>query len=153
MSKGAVSVLEEFQEKFRVHSLLVRQFEHWYWSVRPVQCTLGASILSLKRPAERFSALSAPEAAELAATSNIMEKTLSEAFQYDKMNYLMLMMVDPQVHFHVVPRYATKRSFGAQEWSDAGWPKLPVLAGEPQDEETLNAVAERLRSLLRESRR
>lgn len=152
MSEGAVSILEEFQEKFRVHSLLVREFEHWYWSVRPVQCTLGASILSLKRAAEKFSALNPEESAELAAASSVMEQILGEAFHYDKINYLMLMMVDPQVHFHVVPRYASKRSFAGREWSDAGWPKLPALTGEPENEETLSAVAERLRSRLRESR-
>lgn len=151
MSQGAVSVLEEFQEKFRVQRLLVREFEHWRWSVRPVQSTLGASILSLKRAAERFSALSRDESAELAAASTTMERTLGAAFSYDKINYLMLMMVDPHVHFHVLPRYAAARAFGGREWTDAGWPALPVLAGKPEDEATLTAVVERLRSLLRES--
>ena len=140
--------LREFQEKFRIRELLVREFDHWYWSVRPVQSTLGASVLSLKRHAEKFSQLSETETAELATAASCMEKALGEAFSYDKINYLMLMMVDPHVHFHVVPRYSSPRSFGGREWADAGWPKLPVLTGEPPKPETLAAVAEKLKALL-----
>jgi diadenosine tetraphosphate (Ap4A) HIT family hydrolase len=39
-----------------------------------------------------------------------------------KINYLMLMMVDPHVHFHVLPRYEGDRSHGGIEVVDAGWP-------------------------------
>ena len=108
----------------------------------------GASVLSLKRHAEKFSQLSETETAELATAASCMEKALGEAFSYDKINYLMLMMVDPHVHFHVVPRYSSPRSFGGREWADAGWPKLPVLTGEPPKPETLAAVAEKLKALL-----
>ncbi len=148
MKHDAGSTLEGFQEKFRVHELLVRQFKHWYWSVRPVQSTLGASVLSLKRYAARFSDVTAEETAELAVAASLLEKTLEKAFHYDKINYLMLMMVDPHVHFHVLPRYASSRTFGGREWSDAGWPKLPVLTGEPGDQATLTAVVDELRVLL-----
>jgi diadenosine tetraphosphate (Ap4A) HIT family hydrolase len=146
MSSKPHPALEAFQEKFRTRELLVREFEHWLWSVRPVQATLGAGILSLKRYAEKFSDVSEGETAELAKVGAIIEKTLGEAFHYDKINYLMLMMVDPHVHFHVVPRYASGRSFAGQEWRDPGWPALPHLAGEPADGETLRAVVERLKS-------
>jgi diadenosine tetraphosphate (Ap4A) HIT family hydrolase len=39
-----------------------------------------------------------------------------------------LMMVDPHVHFHVLPRYAEARTFEGIEYPDKGWPGLPDLA-------------------------
>ena len=39
----------------------------------------------------------------------------------------MLMMVDPNVHFHVIPRYPEPRSWSGIEFPDAGWPGPPQL--------------------------
>ena len=39
----------------------------------------------------------------------------------------MLMMVDPNVHFHVIPRYEGERSAEGVTVVDAGWPKAPAL--------------------------
>ena len=39
----------------------------------------------------------------------------------------MLMMVDPHVHFHVIPRYEGAREWGGREFVDVGWPKVPDL--------------------------
>jgi diadenosine tetraphosphate (Ap4A) HIT family hydrolase len=36
-------------------------------------------------------------------------------------------MVDPHVHFHVIPRYEGGRGFAGIEVADAGWPKVPAL--------------------------
>ena len=43
-------------------------------------------------------------------------------------NYLMLMMVDPYVHFHVLPRYREPQEFRAVTFADKGWPGTPDLA-------------------------
>ena len=40
----------------------------------------------------------------------------------------MLMMVDPDVHFHVIPRYSKPKQFGNIEFSDPGWPGPPDLS-------------------------
>ncbi len=53
--------------------------------------------------------------------------TLQDVVAYERINYLMLMMVDPDVHFHVIPRYAGSRQFGDIEFRDAGWPGPPAL--------------------------
>jgi len=37
------------------------------------------------------------------------------------------MMVDPDVHFHVIPRYPGARSFMGADYCDAGWPGPPDL--------------------------
>lgn len=39
----------------------------------------------------------------------------------------MLMMVDRQVHFHVVPRYSGMREWNGVELADQGWPGPPDL--------------------------
>jgi diadenosine tetraphosphate (Ap4A) HIT family hydrolase len=47
-------------------------------------------------------------------------------------------MVDPHVHFHVIPRYEGGRGFGGIDVSDAGWPGVPALgeARKLSEEET-----------------
>ena len=39
----------------------------------------------------------------------------------------MLMMVDPHVHFHVIPRYGGSRTIAGLEVTDHGWPRTPEL--------------------------
>ena len=140
--------LAEFQTKFRTDELLVREFDHWVWSVRGVQSTLGAGVLSLRRYAGQFGEVTAGEAAELSAAAGSIEAALKTAFKPDKFNYLMLMMVDPHVHFHVLPRYAEPRTFAGREWKDEGWPGIPALGGDPAPDEALGEIRDRLCSLL-----
>jgi diadenosine tetraphosphate (Ap4A) HIT family hydrolase len=39
----------------------------------------------------------------------------------------MLMMVDPNVHFHVIPRYSGGREWSSVRFPDHGWPGVPDL--------------------------
>jgi diadenosine tetraphosphate (Ap4A) HIT family hydrolase len=55
----------------------------------------------------------------------------------EKMNYIMLMMVDLHIHYHVVPRYSNDMTFGDITLKDIGWPKPPVLDAETLDFEVL----------------
>ena len=83
---------------------LVRQYEHWAVLVRPAQVTLGSLVLVSTSEATMFGALPPGAHAELATVIPAIEAALREFVVYDKLNYLMLMMVDPHVHFHVLPR-------------------------------------------------
>ena len=56
-----------------------------------------------------------------------IERVLGEFVQFEKMNYMMLMMMDPDVHYHVLPRYEGNRNHNGIEFVDAGWPALPKL--------------------------
>ncbi len=77
-----------------------------------------------------------------------IEAALSKAFAYDKINYLMLMMVDPEVHYHVIPRYAEPRDFGGKTFADTGWPKTPNLGDATAlDAAGIQALAAHLKSL------
>ena len=65
--------------------------------------------------------------AELKTVTAAIEAALTQAVGYAKINYLMLMMVDPHVHFHVLPRYDGERSGAGLTVADAGWPGQPDL--------------------------
>ena len=138
--------LEEFRAKFRVEELKILENGSWTWSVRPGQPTLGAGILSLNRHAGKFSDVSAEEMKDLAEMVGTLEVTIKQAFDHTIMNYLMLMMVDHHVHYHVIPRYEGTRSFAGREWVDNGWPALPVLGDSqhPDDPELLQLIREKL---------
>ena len=47
----------------------------------------------------------------------LLESTLRAQLGMDKINYLALMMVDPAVHFHAIPRYASPVAIGGRSWS------------------------------------
>ena len=56
-----------------------------------------------------------------------IESNLKRLFGMEKINYLALMMVDKNVHFHVIPRYSSNIKFNKIIYKDTGWPKLPDL--------------------------
>lgn len=113
--------------KFKYPDTLLKEYQHWVVLLRPNQPTIGSLILACKGNAESMSELSILAFNELSAVTKEIEYGLKRAFQYDKINYMALMMVDKQVHFHVIPRYAEDRSFEDMIFTDKGWPTLPNL--------------------------
>lgn len=122
--------LEEFQAAFQIDRLTIAKTDHWVWSLRPQQPTLGCGVISLRTFAQRFSDIPPGAGEDLQRMVGVVERTLEECFGYDKINHLMLMMVDAHVHMHVIPRYAEPRAFAGRAWGDEGWPKFPVLAAD-----------------------
>ncbi|GAK33994.1 HIT family protein [Iodidimonas nitroreducens] len=114
--------------KFGYPQSLVRSYDHWMVQLRPKQATLGALVVIAKEEATAFSALSQAAAAEFHQVVCDVEQVLGQVFDYQKINWLMLMMVDPHVHFHVLPRYDGPRSWGGHGFTDPGWPGLPDLS-------------------------
>jgi diadenosine tetraphosphate (Ap4A) HIT family hydrolase len=113
--------------KFGYPASLVCEYENWLVLLRPAQVTLGSLVLAAKGEATAFGQLPPAAHAELAAITKDIEATLIAETGYEKINYLMLMMVDPHVHFHVIPRYDGSRRFEDVSIMDAGWPGLPDL--------------------------
>jgi diadenosine tetraphosphate (Ap4A) HIT family hydrolase len=113
--------------RFGFPATLIRDYEHWVVLLRPAQPALGSLILAAKSEATRFPALAAEAFAELRRASADIERALGAAVGCEKINYLMLMMVDPHVHFHVIPRYEGEREACGVSVRDAGWPKVPAL--------------------------
>ena len=119
--------LNATMRKFGAPQTIIRSFQYWSVLLRPAQATLGALVLAAHEPVQAFSQLSPASFAELHSVTGQIESALAKAFHYDKINYLMLMMVDPDVHFHVIPRYAQPKPFAGMEFIDAGWPAMPNL--------------------------
>lgn len=115
-------------EKFGYPETLIREYDHWLVLLRPAQPTLGSLVLAAKSDATAFGDLPGEAHAELKQVTSAIEAVLRDFVGYARLNYLMLMMVDPQVHFHVIPRYEGTREFAGLEFTDAGWPAVPQLA-------------------------
>lgn len=116
--------------KFGYPQRVIAEFTYWLVLLRPRQITLGSLVLVARCDALSFSALEEQAFAELASVTKHLEHTLKSLFNYDKINYLMLMMQDPHVHFHVLPRYAAPREFCGMTYEDADWGKPPILTGD-----------------------
>lgn len=114
-------------EKFGGASTLIAEYRHWVVLLRPQAVTLGSLILAAKSEETAFSALSEAAFTELSAVIRDVEAVLTKAVGQAKMNYLMLMMVDPHVHFHALPRYEGSRDHDGATFGDAGWPGPPAL--------------------------
>jgi len=134
--------------KFGYPQSLVAETASWLVLARPAQPTLGALALVCKEPAEAFSQISPAAFADLGEAVRGVERVLGEAVAYQKINYLMLMMVDPDVHFHVLPRYEGSREFEGLSFPDNGWPGQPQLSPAVDlPPPALYALAQRLASL------
>ena len=134
--------------RFGYPETLVADYAHWVVLLRPAQPTLGSLVLAAKSPATAFSQLPAEAFAELGRVVQDIEGRVCDAVGYAKINYLMLMMVDPNVHFHVIPRYEGERSAAGVTVRDAGWPKAPALNEAVElSAEQIEALAGWLRSL------
>jgi diadenosine tetraphosphate (Ap4A) HIT family hydrolase len=120
--------MNETIRKFGYPATLIKEYAYWVVLLRAAQPALGSLILAEKSDAVAFGALTAGSYAELAKVTNDIETVLSAEVGYDRINYLMLMMVDPHVHFHVIPRYSDDREFDGMSFVDAGWPKTPDLS-------------------------
>lgn len=114
-------------EKFGFPATLVRDYAHWVLLVRPAQVTAGSLILAAKGDATAYGDLPAAAFAEQGVIVAELEQKLRQVINMDKINYLMLMMVDPHVHFHIFPRYRESRSFAGLTLTDHGWPGPPDL--------------------------
>lgn len=113
--------------KFGYPETLLYESKHWCVLLRPQQVTLAALVLCAKSEASSLSTLPASAFAELAAVTARIETALRTFLPFDKINYLALMMVDPHVHFHVLPRYSRTQVYAGISFADPGWPGMPDL--------------------------
>ena len=128
---------KDFIKKFKLNDLLIKEMKFWLISLRPEQPTLGSLIISLKRPSDKMSDLLPEETEELAQVFKLIENALKNTFKPDKMNYLVLMMVDNQVHYHVIPRYENDRTLNEMKFKDENWPMPPSFKAQEINEKGL----------------
>jgi diadenosine tetraphosphate (Ap4A) HIT family hydrolase len=114
-------------EKFGYPATLLKEFDHWLVMLRPAQVTLGSLVLAAKSNATAYADLPREAFAEQASAVGAIERALARFVAYERINYLMLMMVDPHVHFHAIPRYSEPRRWKEMVFPDEGWPGPPRL--------------------------
>jgi diadenosine tetraphosphate (Ap4A) HIT family hydrolase len=129
-------------EKFGYPATLLWELEHWVVLLRPAQVTLGSLVLAAKSDVTAYADLPGQAFTEQADAVRGIERALTQFTAYERINYLMLMMVDPNVHFHVIPRYADTRTWTGVNFPDAGWP------GPPRLDAAIKLEPEQLRGLL-----
>ncbi len=120
-------MVKQTLEKFGYPDNKLDETVHWVTLLRKDQVTLGSLILVCKEDVGHFSELSIDAFKELKEVTEKLETLLQMEFSYNKINYLMLMMVDPAVHFHIIPRYSSNKYFEDFELTDKNWPKPPNL--------------------------
>ena len=113
--------------KFGYPETAIAETDHWALLVRPAQVTLGSLVLCAQSETLAYGDLPPEAFAEQREMIALAERLLKELVAYERINYLMLMMVDPHVHFHVVPRYEGTRAYGGSDFPDSGWPGVPNL--------------------------
>ena len=114
-------------ERFGYPATLVKELRHWVVLLRPAQVTLGSLVLAARSDCTAYGELPAEAFAEQREAVAAIERALAAFCAYERINYLMLMMVDPNVHFHVIPRYCEPRLWNGLEFPDKGWPGPPQL--------------------------
>jgi diadenosine tetraphosphate (Ap4A) HIT family hydrolase len=117
--------MHETAEAFDYPLTNIKVFKKWTLLVRRSQITFGSMVLMVNDDIRRFTDLSSDHVSELEEIYDYIENVLFRKLGYDKINYLALMMRDPQVHYHVIPRYEEPKFFKELQFIDHGWPKLP----------------------------
>ncbi|WP_457093132.1 HIT family protein [Microvirga sp. P5_D2] len=115
-------------KKFYSDERFIFQSRHWLAVTRPSQVTLGSIVLMSKSDSTSIGSLSDEEGADLIRSIKEIEHIFQKTFQPEKINYLALMMVDPNPHFHIIPRYQNPREFIGRKFVDMNWPSPPDLA-------------------------
>lgn len=114
-------------KKFGFPESLIGETDFWVVLLRPKQITAGCLVLACKQDATALGDISEAAGADLPNVCKKLENALNVSFGPEKINYVALMMVDPHVHFHVIPRYSTSVKISDASISDIGWPKHPNM--------------------------
>lgn len=120
--------MKDILTTFNFKNLLIKEYKNWYLLLRDSQITLGSLVLIEKNFHTKLSKISSESFEEFGVIVREIEMVLNNLFQYEKINYLMLMMKDNEVHYHIIPRYSKIKSYESFGFNDFGWPGLPDFA-------------------------
>ena len=141
-----VQVMKDFRKTFRLDELTIRDRQGWTLSVRPAQITLGSMVVSSTAGHLDFQAIEREESVGLSAAFADAERVAKATFGAVRINIVCLMMKDPVVHFHVLPRYdRVVERYGAT-WRDADWPGPPTFGPAPTADTVLRSMVEELKA-------
>ena len=138
--------LMTFKSIFRVEELTVESGDGWTLSVRPGQLTLGAMVVSASDGEQWFADLAPDLGAGVLARVATAERLAKQVYGAERVNVVALMMKDPVVHFHVLPRYSSAVERYGREWRDEDWPGPPTFGSSATEDDVLFAVRDELRA-------
>lgn len=130
--------------KFGHPDTVIKEYEHWIVMFRLAQVTVGSMVIAAKSSATSLGELSPEIWAEFSTVSEEVESWLNKAFGARKFNYLALMMKDPNVHFHVIPRYDAPVFVNGHEFTDQDWPLKTELNETDMDVVTKDAIKQEI---------
>ena len=117
-------------KKFRYFENLIKEYDYWVVLYRPQQVTIGSLVLICKENKFNLGDLSKSAYVEFRVVIQDIEIFLYKKLGANKINYIALMMVDPHVHFHIIPRYSSKIIINEKLYNDIYWPKPPNVLDE-----------------------
>ena len=125
---------------------VLNEYQHWVVLFRAKQVTIGSVIIMSKDVRQNsLGDLSIEAWSEFGAVCRDVEQALSATFGAEKFNYLALMMYDPEVHFHVIPRYSKTVEFAGVHFTDPDWPNATQRIGLELDAITLDTIERHLK--------
>jgi diadenosine tetraphosphate (Ap4A) HIT family hydrolase len=117
-------------KKFGYSKNLIKEYDYWVVLYRPQQVTIGSLVLICKENKFNLGDLSKSAYVEFRLVIQDIEIFLYKKLGANKINYIALMMVDPHVHFHIIPRYSSKIIINEKLYNDIYWPKPPNVLDE-----------------------
>ena len=132
--------LSLFRKKFNLDQLTIQSNNNWNLSVRPGQMTLGSMVVSSVRGKQNFTDLDSQDGASLTSILAMAENTVLKLYGGVRINVICLMMQDPIIHFHIIPRYNKPIMLYGTEWNDIDWPGPPVFKAVATTDKILMSV-------------
>jgi len=127
---------------------VLKEYTHWVVLFREKQVTIGSVIIMSKHlDKQSLGDVEAKAWAEFGSVCRDVEVAITNAFGAEKFNYLALMMYDPEVHFHVIPRYSKPVEFEGETFIDPDWPNATERVALDLANETKRAIEAKLQSL------
>ncbi|MDO8515135.1 MAG: HIT family protein [bacterium] len=104
--------------------LKIKDYKYWSVFLNENQTYLGRCVIWCKREnALDLTDATLDERAELFEILNQMRSALQTAFKADWINYAFLGNGTRHLHCHLVPRYASERTFAGEVFKDERWGK------------------------------
>lgn len=124
---------------------VIKEYSHWVVLFRDKQVTVGSVIIMSKQlDKTSLGSVSSEAWSEFGIVCHDVENALKSTFGAEKFNYLALMMYDPEVHFHVIPRYSKPVKFADKQFTDPDWPEATKRIAMDLDDEILDKIKLRL---------
>ena len=127
---------------------VIEERPRWTIALNRNQDLLGKTMVVLRRPCTAVVDMDVDEWASLHGELRRLVPVLTALFTPDQVNFAFLMNLDAQVHLHVIPRYASPRTWGGLEFQDAHWGSAFGHEQRVLETDDLRALADTVRRAL-----